>query len=64
MIVWSGDSTLVSLPDLTDVWVLTNANGLGGIRQGSALPDRRTAAGRHLPGRENTCAVYDADTNR
>ena len=65
MIVWSGDSTLVSLPDLTDVWVLTNANGLGGTPAWVPLsPTGGPPPGGTFPGRENTSAVYDAVTNR
>ena len=65
MIVWGGDSTFVSLPDLTDVWVLTNANGLGGTPAWIPLsPTGGPPPGGTFPGRESTSAVYDAATNR
>ncbi len=65
MIVWSGDSTLVSAPDLTDVWVLTNANGLGGTPAWVPLfPTGGPPPGGTFPGREFTSAVYDGITNR
>ena len=65
MIVWSGDSSFVSAPDLTDVWVLTNANGLGGTPAWIPLsPIGGPPPGGSFPGREFTSAVYDGVTNR
>ena len=49
-----------SLPHPSDVWVLTNASGLGGhIGLGSAFPRRRTTT-KHV----NGTAVYDSNSNR
>jgi hypothetical protein len=65
MIVWSGDGTFVSAPGLTDVWVLTNANGLGGTPAWAELsPTGGPPPGATFPGREFTSAVYDEVTNR
>ena len=65
MIVWSGDSSFVSAPDLTDVWVLTNANGLGGPPAWVPLsPTGGPPPGASFPGREFTSAIYDGVTNR
>jgi len=61
-----------SLPDLTDVWVLTNANGLDkatGPAHDNPIglnSSRRgtTAIGVSFPGREGSTGVYDSTTNR
>ncbi len=49
----SGDCDVV----LADTWVLTNANGLGGVSVWEALPDAPIA-------RRGTLGAYDADSNR
>jgi hypothetical protein len=65
MIVWSGDNVVVSAPNLTDVWVLTNANGLGGTPAWIPLsPTGGPPPGGSRPGRESAAAVYDSVTNR
>ena len=71
MIMTAGDPTL-SFPIFTDVWVLTNANGLD---QATGLPATPTwielfpsgtfpPSGLSNPGRDSSAAVYDPVTNR
>src|SRR5882724_981326 len=72
MVIWGGDSTFGSLPDLTDVWVLTNANGLDRASGLPATPNWTQlfptggppTSGVSFPGREVSTAVYDSNTNR
>ncbi len=72
MVIWGGDSTFGSLPDLTDVWVLTNANGLDKATGLPATPNWSQlfpiggppTSGVSFPGREVSTAVYDSITNR
>jgi hypothetical protein len=65
MIVLGGDSAFVSAPDLTDVWVLTNANGLGETPAWTQLfPTGGPPPGGDYGGREFINAVYDPVTNR
>ncbi|HEU0208748.1 MAG TPA: kelch repeat-containing protein [Candidatus Udaeobacter sp.] len=61
MILFAGASADVSLgnPRLNDVWVLTNANGLGGTSDWSKLDPTGAP-----PVRERHSAVYDAVNNR
>lgn len=47
-------------PSLNDVWVLSNANGLGGTPQWSQL----SPVGGPPPARSSGSAVYDSATNR
>ena len=72
MVIWGGDSTFGSLPDLTDVWVLTNATGLD---RATGLPSTPNwsqlfptggppPSGVSFPGREGSTGVYDSTTNR
>ncbi len=58
MIVFGGGP--VATPFLNDVWVLTNANGLGGTPNWMQL----APSGTLPPGRNAFAAVYDVSTNR
>lgn len=61
MVVFGGDTDLFPLPPfLYDVWVLTNANGLGGVPTWMQL----TLSGTFPTPRENHSAIYDAVSNR
>jgi hypothetical protein len=61
MIVYGGDNATGPSPALFgDVWVLTNANGLGGAPTWSQL----SPAGGPPPARTEHSAVYDAANNR
>ena len=65
MVIFGGDSSLGSLPNLSDVWVLENANGLDRSTGLPATPIWTQLA--PLPGptaREFSRAVYDPFTNR
>ena len=65
MIVWSGDSTLVSAPGPHRRVGPDERERAGrNSRHGFRFSDRRAAAGRTFPGREFTSAVYDGITNR
>ncbi len=71
MVIWGGDSTFVSAPNLTDVWVLTNANGLDKATGLPATPNWSQLfptggppTGGSNPGREGSTAVYDSIGNR
>ena len=65
MTIWGGDSAFVSAPNLKDVWVLENANGLGGTPTWTQLfPTGGPPPGGSFGGREFTSAVYDPITNR
>jgi hypothetical protein len=59
MIVFGGTND-ESVTDFNDVWVLSNANGLGGTPQWSAL----SAIGGPPPARDSASGVYDAGNNR
>lgn len=72
MVIWSGDGTYQSLPNLTDVWVLTNANGLDKVTGLPATPNWSQLfptggpppSGVSFPGRELATGVYDSIANR
>lgn len=71
MVVWSGDSLFLSAPNLTDVWLLTDANGLDRATGQPATPQwiqlfptGAAPQGGSNPGREMSAAVYDTSSNR
>jgi Kelch motif len=65
MTIFGGESQGTSsfpLPDLADLWVLINANGLGGKPTWTKL--RPTATGKPPSRRDVPTVVYDASNNR
>src|SRR2546423_217139 len=57
MIIFGGDPKMFQF--LSDVWVLTNANGLGGQPQWMQLSPTGS-----IPGRWNHTAAYDPELNK
>lgn len=71
MIIWSGDSSFLSAPNLSDVWILTNANGLDQTTGQPAtsqwnqlFPTGVPPTHQSYPGREISAGVYDPVSNR